>query len=282
MPPCRRVSSPSPTRRQHDATVSARPRPIARPTNAHRPHRFLATGNRQLATIHWPLQSRNPEIPSRRPRQETPKRAILQGRARTQPGWTQRAASHTCPPTMPGPPTMPTCSEQNVRNQPPAHIAPGAAATNRKCSHLPSAAPPMHSGTKPAMPSMPAPPTPGSVSCHKEHAAETFCALSALERHHFAHFQSKTDRKLTASASCYESPYQYPVTRTKKCFSKSGPSGQIYTIRYPIDTLPIPDFPIDSRPVCVTSGRSWANIGQNRTLSRTPARRYRQGDGHRD
>ena len=76
------------------------------------------------------------------------------------------------------------------------------------------------------MPTMPALPPPGSVSCHetRETVAElrTFCTKTTF----FAHFLSKTDRELTATASCYESPCHYPVTRREKVFSKLGQSGQ--------------------------------------------------------
>jgi len=150
---------------------------------------------------------------------------------------------------------MSTRSELNVRNLPLANIAPGAAATNRKCSYLLSAAPPTRSGTKPAMQPMPSPPAPGSVSCHEKHVTDTvlrtfctrtssFCALSALECHHFAHFQSKTDRELTATASCHESPCPYPVTRTKENFQSQALLGK--SIQF--DTLSIPcRYPISEK-----------------------------------
>ena len=150
--------------------------------------------------------------------------------------------SHISPPTIPRPPPMSTRSELNVRNLPLANIAPGAAATNRKCSHLLSAAPPTRSGTKPAMQPMPSPPAPGSVSCHEKHVTDTvlrtfctrmssFCALSVQNR-------PRTDRDRILSRE------SMPISchKDKGKFSKSGPFGQIYTIRYPIDTLPIPDF----------------------------------------
>ena len=92
IPPCVRAASLSPTRRGHDATVSARRHSIPRPTGSHRPHRFAsATGYRPLATGHWHLSTIHyrAAIRSRRPLQEFPKRAILQGRARTQSGWTR-------------------------------------------------------------------------------------------------------------------------------------------------------------------------------------------------
>jgi len=117
---------------------------------------------------------------------------------------------------------MSTCSELNVRTLPPAHIAPGAAAANQKCATLPSAAPPTLSSGKRAMPPMPALPRPPSVSCHetRETVAElrTFCTKTTF----FAHFLSKTDRVLTATASCYERPCQYPVTSSEEKFLKQA------------------------------------------------------------
>ena len=244
-PPCLRDPSPSPTRRGLDAAVRAHRQPIAPPTGAHQSPPFLATGHWLPATDHRPLTTGHCSPAS--PLSPSPARVSESCyTARLNPNTTgldpNAPQSHTCPPTIPRPPAMSTRSELNVRNLPPANIAPGAAATNRKCSHLSSAAPPIHCGTKSPMPSMPAPPTPGSVSCHEEHATDTILRTFCTKTPSFAHFQSKTDRELTATASCYESPCRYPVTRTQKSFSKSGPSGQIYTIRYPIDTLPIPDF----------------------------------------
>ena len=92
------------------------------------------------------------------------------------------------------------------------------------------------------MPPMPAPPPPSSVSCHKGHSATTDLRTLCNKTPSFAHFQSKTDRELTATASCYESPCQYPVTSTKENFSKRDRSGRNRAFRYPIDTLSIPDF----------------------------------------
>ena len=137
---------------------------------------------------------------------------------------------------------MSTRPELNVRVLPPAHVAPGAAATNRQCTTQPSAAPPTRDRGKRAMPPMPAPPPPSSVSCHKGHSATTDLRTLCNKTPSFAHFQSKTDRELTAAASCYESPCQYPVTRTKENFSKRDRSGRNRAFRYPIDTLSIPDF----------------------------------------
>ncbi len=135
---------------------------------------------------------------------------------------------------------MSTCSERHVRILPPAHIAPGAAAATRKCTTQPSAAPPTRGGTRRAMPPMPAQPPSASVSCHEKHATDTILRTFCTKTTSFAHFQSKNDRELTATASCYESPCQYPATRREKVFFKVGPIGPERAFRYPIDTLPIP------------------------------------------
>lgn len=124
--------------------------------------------------------------------------------------------SHTCPPTMPRPPAMPTCPELHFRSLPPAHVVPGPAGTSQQCADLPSAAPPTRSGMAPAMPPMPAPPAPGSVSCHEKHATDTVLRTFCTKTPSFAHFRSKSDRELTATASCYESPCQYPVTKSEE------------------------------------------------------------------
>ena len=137
---------------------------------------------------------------------------------------------------------MSTRSELNVRILPPAHIAPGAAATTRQCTTQPSAAPLTLSGIKRAMPSMPPLPPLTSVSCHEKHATDTILRTCCNKTTSFAHFLSKNDRELTATASCYESPCQYPVTRREKVFFKVRPIRPKQRIRYSIDTLPIPDF----------------------------------------
>ena len=173
----------------------------------------------------------------------------------------ERAASHTCPPTIPGPPTMSTCSEPNVRNQPPANMASGTAAANPKCGHLPTAAPPPRCETKPAMQPMPAPPSPGSVSCHKEHAADTVLRTSCLRTPSFAHSQSKTDRELTATASCYESPCQYPVTSTKEIFQNETDQAEIEHF----DTLSIPCRYSISAILAAGLRHVWTLLGRNWT-----------------
>ncbi len=175
----------------------------------------------------------------------------------------ERTASHNCPPTLPKPPAMSTCSELNVRTLPPANIAPGAAGTNRQCTTLQSAAPPTLSRTRRAMPPMPALPPPASVSCHEKHATDTILRTFCTKTTPFAHFQSKNDREPTATASCYESPRQYPVTRREKVFSKLGQSGQ----NSAFDTLSIPcRYPI-SEEFAATLRHIWTLLGQSWTES---------------
>jgi len=169
-----------------------------------------------------------------------------------------RTASPTCPPTFPRPPTMSTYSELNVQFLPPANIAPGAAGATRKCTIQLSAAPLTRSRGERAMPPMPAPPTHGSVSCHEKHVTDTVLRTFCTKTPSFAHSRSKTDRELTATASCYESPCQYPVTRRENNNSKLGPSGQ----NKHFDTLSIPcQYPISEifAATFVTSGRFWPN-----------------------
>jgi len=83
-----------------------------------------------LTTGHYPLHCRNPVPPSPARVSET---CYTAG---SSPDTTRLGPNamhtHICPPTMPRPPTMSTSSELNVRTLPPAHIAPGAAATNRQ------------------------------------------------------------------------------------------------------------------------------------------------------
>ena len=71
------------------------------------------------------------------------------------------------------------------------------------------------------------------------------------------------------SISCHE--------ETEKFF-KVRPNRPKQAIRYPIDTLSIPDFPRNSQPLYDTIRRSWANSGQNqphflRTCAALPTRR---------
>ena len=195
-----------------------------------------------LTTGHYPLHCRNPVPPSPARVSETCYTA------RSSPntfGLHPNALhAHNCPPTMPRPQTMSTCSDLNVRNLPPAHIAPGAAATTRKCTTHPSAAPPTRSRTRRAIPPMPALPPPVSASCHEKDATvavlRTFCTKTTS----FAHFLFKNDREPTAAVSCYESPCPYPVTRRPKNFSKLDQTGQ----NKQFDTLSIPcRYPISQK-----------------------------------
>ena len=95
----------------------------------------------------------------------------------------------------------------------------------------------------PAMQPMSAPPAPGSVSCHEKHAAvvvlRTFCTQNDI----FSAFLRQNGREMPASVSCHESPCQYPVTKSEEKIFKTGPNWSQQRIRYPIDPLPIPDFP---------------------------------------
>ncbi len=158
---------------------------------------------------------------------------------------------------MPRPPTRSTRSVPNVRILPPAHIAPGAAGTHRKCTALPSAAPPTRSGTGPAIQPMPAPPPPGSVSCHKEHAAVTVLRTFCTKTTSSAYFQSNNDREPTAAASCYESPCRYPVTRREKETSNLGPTGQ----NKHFDTQSIPCRYPNSERFAATLRHNWTLFG---------------------
>ena len=184
-------------------------------------HWPLAKDHWQLSTVHYSLSTAVPQSAPNAPCKSL--RNVLY--CKVEPEHNQappeRTASHNCPPTLPRPPAMSTCPELNVRTLPPAHIAPGAAATNRQCTTRPSAAPPIRSRTRRGMPPMPALPPPASVSCHEKHATDailrTFCTITTS----FAHFQSKNDREPTATASCYESPCQYPVTRRERRFFHS-------------------------------------------------------------
>ena len=150
----------------------------------------------------------------------------------------KRPASHNCQPTLPRPPAMSPCSELNVRTLPPANIAPGAAGTNRQCTTQPSAAPPTRNRTRRAMPPMPAQPPPPSVSCHEKHATDTILRTFCTKTTFFAYFLSKTDRyrillRESMPISCHEESDNSLKVR---------PFRPKQRIRYPIDTLSIPDF----------------------------------------
>ena len=150
--------------------------------------------------------------------------------------------AHTCPPTMPGPPFMSTCSEPNVRILPQANFAPGIAGNNPKCADLPSAAPPAHTVVTHAMRPMPAPPASGSVSCHEKHAAvavlrtfgtqnDILCAFSRQKRQ--GNDSGRILLRESMPISCHE--------KTEKFF-KVRPNRPKQAIRYPFDSLSIPDF----------------------------------------
>ncbi len=226
----KRGTNPHPSRSNRFILVPCSPR---QPTTGHRPlataHRPLATAHRPLATDHWPLPTVHYPLSTAVP-QSAPAvpckslRNVLYCKAGP-----ECAASHNCPPTLPRPPTMPTHSERHVLTLSPSHIAPGLAATSPKCT---------------TRPPMPAPPPPASVSCHEKDATVTvlrpFCTKTTL----FAHFLSKNDKELTATASCYESPCQYPVTRRENFFSKLDQSGQ----NSAFDTLSIPSrYPVSEK-----------------------------------
>ena len=150
--------------------------------------------------------------------------------------------AHSCPPTMPRPPTLSTHSDTNVRILPQANFAPGSAGNNPKCADLPSAAPPTHSVMTPAMQPMPAPPARGPVSCHEKHAAvavlrtfgtqnDIFCAFSRQERQ--GTYSGRILLRESMPISCHE--------KTDKFF-KVGPNRPKQAIQYPIDTLSVPDL----------------------------------------
>ena len=164
---------------------------------------------------------------------------------------------------MSRPPAMSTHSKPNVRTLAPTHITKSLVYTNLQCADPSPAAPPVYSRITPALPPMPVPPPLGSESCHKEHAAATVLRTICTRTPSFAHFLSKTDRNLTAAASCYETPCQYPVTKREKKIFQLGPSGQSKHF----DTLSIPSrYPIsqrNSQPVFESCGRSWAHSGLN-------------------
>ena len=244
-PPCRRVPSCRVKASQADATVPARFQPVAS-LYPFRPAPTVPIGSSPLATGRWQLSTIHcsPESAPNAPCKSLRNVLYCKVESERNQAPPERTASHNCPPTLPKPPAMSTCSELNVRTLPPANIAPGAAGTNRQCTTLQSAAPPTRSRTRRAMPPMPALPPPASVSCHEKHATDTILRTFCTKTTPFAHFQSKNDREPTATASCYESPRQYPVTRREKVFSKLGQSGQ----NSAFDTLSIPcRYPVSKK-----------------------------------
>ena len=255
MPPFLRVPSCRVKASRDDATVPARFQPVvaaprirchrvcASPNNprssgSHRPHDFLATGNYPLSTIHCSAAHPVPPSPARNSEtcytaRSSPNTTGLDPNARH---------VHNCPPTIPRPPAMSTCSKMNVRILAQANFAPGIAGNNPKCADLPSAAPPAHTVMTHAMRLMPAPPASGFVSCHEKHSAVAVLRNSCTQNDIFCAFSGQTPTRNadirillreSMSISCHEN--------TKK-FLKVRLIGLEQAIRYPIDTLSIPDF----------------------------------------
>ena len=148
---------------------------------------------------------------------------------------------------------------------PKAHIAPGSAGNDSKCAELPSAAPPTHSVMTRAMQPMPAPAgTRFCILSRRSTQLSLFCALSALKTTSFARFHDKNDREPTAAVSCYESPCPISCHEKTEKFFKVRPNRPKQAVRYPIDTLSIPDFPEIRSHFTNTIRRSWVNSGQIR------------------
>ncbi len=219
-------------KRSHSRSPSARtltndPWPL---TTIHYP---LSTIHYPLSTIHYPLHCRKPVPPSPARVSETCYTA------RSSPN-TSALDPNTLPPhTLP--PAMSTGSALKVRILPPADIASGPVGNNRQCAYLPSFAQSKRSDAKRSMKPLPAHPAPGSESCHEEHETVTALRTSCTKTPSFAHFQSKNDGELTATASCYESPCQYPVTKSEEKILELVKTGQ----NSAFDTLSIPGrYPI--------------------------------------
>ena len=182
--------------------------------------------------------------------------------------------THKCPPTMPGPPTMSTCTRYNRQSQPAARNARDAAATIASCADLPSAAPPTGSVTVPAMPPMPAPLTHGPVSCHEKSAASPIgrpvTRLRCTSRPSFARSRAKTVAKM--SQNC---PRQNPVTSCQPNILSRGETKflpqQDQTGQYcAFDTLSIPcPYPISAATQLVldTLGHFWVHLLSRRAVS---------------
>ena len=158
--------------------------------------------------------------------------------------------AHKFPPTMPGPPTMSTCSKSNLQNPPKTQNAPGAAATSQKCADLPPTGPKMI----PAIPPMPAPPTPGSISRNNKNAASPDSLHSAASAPSFSRSPAATVPKVSTSESRHELSSQYPVTRSSKNFSKLC----LTVASCAFDTLSIPDF----RHFPASFAHTWTLFGQ--------------------
>ena len=139
---------------------------------------------------------------------------------------------------------MSTCSELHVPNLHPAHIAPVPTGANRKCSHLPPAAPSIHSGTKRALPPMPAPPAPGSVSCHEMHAAVAALLTSCAQNDISCAFSRQ--KRLGTDSGRILLRESMPMSCHEKTenFSKLGQTGQ----NKQFDTLSIPyRYPVSQK-----------------------------------
>ena len=122
---------------------------------------------------------------------------------------------------------MPTNSERHVLTLPPAHIAPGLAATAPKCT---------------TQPNIPAKPPHASISCHEKHETvtilRTFCTPNAILCAPSVQDRPRTDRdrillRESIPISCHEE---------REVFLEVRPIRPRQPIRYPIDTPPIPDF----------------------------------------
>ena len=164
-----------------------------------------------------------------------------------------------------------TCSQLNVRILPQAYIAHGPAGTNQKCADLPPAAHTIRNGWKPALPPMEtgfaAHDTFFFFPLRRRHPARypvtrsvqqsLICVLPALRTTYFARLYDKNGHEMPTFVSCYESPCHYPVTRSKKNFSKLDQSGQ----NMHFDTLSIPcRYPI-SQEFAATLRHTWTFLG---------------------
>ena len=140
--------------------------------------------------------------------------------------------THRCPPTMPGPPTMSTCTRYNRQSQPAARNAPDAAATIESCADLPSAAPPTGSGmiSNHAAHARTADTRPGFLS--REERRKPNCPpryppplhIQAIVRTIAGQNCPENVPKLSTSESRHELSTQYPVTRRNKISAQTVPN----------------------------------------------------------
>ena len=227
-------------------------------------------------TIHYPLQCCNPVPPSPARDSETCYNA---GSSQDTPRLDPNALhTHICPPTMPKPPTMSTCSEPNVRILPQANFAPGSVGNNSKCTELPSVAQPTHSVMTPATQPMSAPPAPGSLSCHEKHAAvvvlrtfgtqnDIFCAFSRQKRQ--GTDSGRILLRESMSISCHEKRRKNSQNRPKLVTTAHS-----IPFRSPFDTR----FPKNSQPpydtITTLLGQFWTESAPFlRTCAASPTRR---------